>query len=69
MRSGRTTEEVEATYCSSVAGREGRGERIYVGVKRETEGKEMLLRGMQQEDRPTLINTDVTAGCSARDVS
>ena len=28
MRSGRTTEEAEATYCSSVAGREGRGEMI-----------------------------------------
>lgn len=28
MRSGRTTEEGEATYCSSVAGREDRGEMI-----------------------------------------
>ena len=43
MRSGRTTEEAEATYCSSVAGKEGRGEMIlYVGVKREIEGKETV---------------------------
>lgn len=28
MRSGRTTEEDEATYCSSVAGREDRGEMV-----------------------------------------
>lgn len=35
MRSGRTTEEAEATYCSSVAGREGRGEMICGCKKRK----------------------------------
>lgn len=35
MRSGRTTEEAEATYCSSVAGREGGGEMICGCKKRK----------------------------------
>ncbi len=38
MRSGRTTEEVEATCCSSVAGREGRGEMI-CGCKKRNRRK------------------------------
>lgn len=38
MRSGRTTEEVEATCCSSVAGTEGRGEMI-CGCKKRNRRK------------------------------
>lgn len=47
VRGGRTTEEAEATYCSSLAGKEGRGEmRLYVGVKREIQGKEIAEKNV-----------------------
>jgi len=46
MRSGRTTEEAEATNGSS-AGREGRGEMI-CGRKKRSNGEDTLLRRTQQ---------------------
>jgi len=47
VRSGRTREEAEASYCSSETGREGRGELIR-GCKNRKQYKEKLQRRNEQ---------------------
>lgn len=62
MRSGRTTEEVEASYCSSVAGREGRGEMICGCKKRNWRKGNVAEKNVAINlfrVRPTSVNIDV----------
>lgn len=70
MRSGRTTEEVEATYCSTVAGREGRGEMICGCKKRKRRIWKCWLRECGNKsvqcNRRTSINTAVCTGYTGR---